>query len=338
MIWKSLFWSNQMRSFVFQMSFVMSIFVSLSSNGGELSKHEQDLFFEYIKRGNALKIEELVSKNPSYLLARSGSPEVLPLQAAIRGKNKDVVSLLLRLGADVNAQDGSARISLHEAALNNDKELIKILVEKGADPMIREKSGQSSLDRIIYNGDIDSLRIFFATGKLRLNEPSPVDDTTPLIAAVRIANLESIEFLISNGGDVNFAMPRRKITPLHFAAMAPPDRPRRLECMKLLMEKRADLKAVDVDGLNVFHRAIRDKNAEMYDLILSKDPSLVNSRDKQGNTPFIAACNLGFHDTIAYLVRKGADTTAINSSNRTGFQSSKNPETRKFLKDLGITK
>jgi ankyrin repeat protein len=71
----------------------------------------------------------------------------LPMYYAAAGNRRDVVELLLEMGANVNARvepDGSTPL---EAAVSNEHvEMVDLLVERGADPTMVNSDGRSPID------------------------------------------------------------------------------------------------------------------------------------------------------------------------------------------------
>uniref|UniRef100_A0A452H231 Fibronectin type-III domain-containing protein n=2 Tax=Gopherus agassizii TaxID=38772 RepID=A0A452H231_9SAUR len=65
--------------------------------------------------------------------------------SAVTG-NKDVASLLIEAGADVNVKDKDGKTPLMVAVLNNHEELIQLLLDKGADATVKNEYGKGLLE------------------------------------------------------------------------------------------------------------------------------------------------------------------------------------------------
>lgn len=69
-----------------------------------------------------------------------------PLLAAARYNNKEVVKFLLEKGADINAQDIVCDTALHIASKQGHKEIAVMLIEKGTDINAKNENGKTPLD------------------------------------------------------------------------------------------------------------------------------------------------------------------------------------------------
>ena len=70
-----------------------------------------------------------------------------PLVLATYLNQKAVAEILLKHGADVNAQDPMMGMTaLMGVAFKGSKDLVALLLEHGADPAIRSKQGETALD------------------------------------------------------------------------------------------------------------------------------------------------------------------------------------------------
>lgn len=93
--------------------------------------------------------------------------ETLLHYAANRGY-LDVVTVLLKRGANINARDKDGRTPLHEAMAYRRYDVSKYLIEKGADMAARNKEGEAPLISIVYMDDrmgaVDLVNFFIKHG------------------------------------------------------------------------------------------------------------------------------------------------------------------------------
>ncbi|XP_007445113.2 ankyrin repeat domain-containing protein 22-like, partial [Python bivittatus] len=61
-------------------------------------------------------------------------------------QNENLIKMLLRAGADVNATDDSGRTALHYACEMKNQSIIPLLAEAGADLSIKDKDEETPLD------------------------------------------------------------------------------------------------------------------------------------------------------------------------------------------------
>ena len=69
-----------------------------------------------------------------------------PLHEAANHGHYNVAVMLVKAGANVNAQAMDDVTPLHDAAIVGQLKMVKMLIEKGADPLLKNKKGKTPQD------------------------------------------------------------------------------------------------------------------------------------------------------------------------------------------------
>jgi ankyrin repeat protein len=246
------------------------------------------------------------------------------------------------------------------AARENDLESAKLLVKAGADINAQSADGKDALSLAFFDGSYDVAE-FLIDNHANLNQ-ADAQHFTPLFWAVDRRNMETapnfpwmetrdplplIKKMLEGGANPNAIInstPRARMregsprlvyaTALMRAALAGD-----VELAKLLLAHGADPHIVSKDRettlmaacgtgfINGYHR--QKTSAERLELVkllidLGED---VNAADNYGITPLMVAANLGDLEIVKYLVSKGADLAAhdLGKKNDGAFGSSVEP-------------
>lgn len=141
------------------------------------------------------------------------------------------------------------------------------------------------LQWFVYYNDTTALKAVLAAG----GDLSSIDLNNELGNASFFGHWKVVDFLISQGANVNFALPETGETPLH-SALCKAGRPYFLYVIKLLVENGADVNAKTIPGGETggFMRDVRTK----------------------GETPLHRAAAYGDEAMIEYLLEHGGDLQA----------------------------
>jgi ankyrin repeat protein len=218
---------------------------------------------------------------------RGGSYLHVPLVAAARLGNLDVIDILLLAGADCNQQGKSYILWDHFATLN-------------------------ALQAAAAKGNINVVRHLLEAGA-ELNGPAEREyGLTAMQAAVQSGNLELIHSMIHQGAELNSSASEFGFTALHAAVQ------RRDEG---LVQVLLDYGATANDAPGMFQSGHRQLNSLQMaaangdnDLIrrLLRHGANINwpAADAHGRTALQAAAEFGRESTVRLLIAEGADVNA----------------------------
>ncbi|MDR1958516.1 MAG: ankyrin repeat domain-containing protein [Planctomycetaceae bacterium] len=162
------------------------------------------------------------------------------------------------------------------------------------------------------------------------------DDGMTLLhcAAGRNSNMEVIEYLMTQGLDVN-AKDDFDRTPLHCAAGFNSH----VEVVKFLIKKGANVNAEDRFGTPPLHYAARNNfNVEVIEYLIWEGAD-VNAKDVGGETPLHWAAENNSKVTVVkvmkFLIERGADVNAKDVRGETPWDVADTEKKKQILRDAG---
>ncbi|XP_044194046.1 poly [ADP-ribose] polymerase tankyrase-2-like isoform X1 [Thunnus albacares] len=240
------------------------------------------------------------------------------LHLASEKAHSDVIEVLVKYEAKVNAVDHLGQTPLHRAARCGHLQTCRQLLSAGCDPLLTSLQGLSA-SQMGNDGMQEMLRGAAMIAEAVLIGNSEVD--RQLLEASKSGDLETVKKLCTvqnvNCRDVE----GRQSTPLHFAAGY-----NRLAVVQFLLQHGADVHAKDKGGLVPLHNACSYGHYEVAELLVLHG-AVVNVADLWKFTPLHEAAAKGKYDICKLLLQHGADPTRKNRDGKAPLDLVKDADT-----------
>jgi ankyrin repeat protein len=255
--------------------------------------------------------------------------------------NLDIIKCLLEHGADTKIKSKDLLTPLLVALVNSNKEIALELIE--ADPSVindcmHENSSKLSpmivavkenFDEVIralikhgahlYNDECDTTPLHIAVAKgldsivttlievgASVNRPDANGELPLCFAALK--NVTIVKILLDNSADVN-AKNKSAVTALHLAALRG-----KLDSVEELVNRGANMDAVDETNLTPLLYSIREKHPEVTKFLLEKGASV-----DDGEELLCQAARSDLPECIVLLLERGVSVNAKDSSGKTAL-------------------
>ena len=321
-------------------------------------------------RGDTLLSQAVSSQLPDIarILVEEGADtnRGLPLIWALRFGRSEMVAILVKGGADVNARDSQGshgRSMLYQAIQSEDPEKVNILLDAGADVNHKNTDGPRLLHQAILSDNPEIVRTVIDAG-VDVNAKT-ADGTSPFIVAIRYDNPEIVRIFIEAGADVNEVWFARQHTPesivqllvdagaqeysvgsgderlcrgyedLYSAIGAFGKIEELVECV--IRELDADVNATDAGGVPVLYWAISEGRPEIVRALVDAGAD-VNATDDGGKLVLLRAIREDNPEIVRVLVDAGVDANATDYQGNPMLYHAifaDNPEIVRVLVDAG---
>ncbi|KAJ3117996.1 hypothetical protein HDU96_004450 [Phlyctochytrium bullatum] len=195
-----------------------------------------------------------------------------PLCDASRNGHADVITVLLRLGANVNVVEKGEMSPLHLSALNNHVECIRLLLDEGAEIDSREENQWTPLHEAADSGHFECIPLLLDRGANI--ESKTGKQSTPLQLAVQNGYVECARLLLDRGAEIE-KTESDKWAALHFSAQDG-----HLECIRLLLDRGADIESKTEKESTPLHLAALNGHVECIRFLLDRGAD-VDNRERQ---------------------------------------------------------
>ncbi len=260
-----------------------------------------------------------------------------PLMIASYNGYSSLARMLIKAGADINAEDDHGFTALIYACYNGNTDIVKMLIDAGAN--IEKRCKHYECTSLIYaagQGHTNTVSLLIDAGA-DINALSGLGHTA-LISASKEGHTDIVKLLINAGADVNFRGSYRQDQPRHRhcddTALMTAAFFGKADIVKLLIENGADVNIYDrvskdtalMCACDNGYYCVRGKRVEYEHKktasarLILKAGADINARDVDGYTALMHACRNGQIDIVKFLISSGADPTIRDSNGNTAAE------------------
>uniref|UniRef100_A0A5B6YN64 PGG domain-containing protein n=1 Tax=Davidia involucrata TaxID=16924 RepID=A0A5B6YN64_DAVIN len=219
--------------------------------------------------------------------------------AASGGHDHLVEAILSRCPDHFKSKNSTGDLPLHLAASAGHLSTVQSLISNATKYFASSTSGNSSSEA--REKEIKEL----------LKEANE-EGNTPLHLALKNRHYNVAVFLFNENQEASGYVNIEEKSPLYMATEAG-----YLELVMLMMEFIVKSENPDVwlQGESIVHAAIRTRNKELLDKLLSYRPSLMDSNDENGTTPLSYAASIGYLEGVCYILEGFVECTYRSDGN-----------------------
>lgn len=269
----------------------------------------EDPLFKAISENDVEKVRQLAPADLELNRADRRRGMSLLTEAVQRG-NKEVVAMLLALGADVNLRNGNGRTPLMYLSENTTPEILRDLLSFGAKLNAREDGGTNAFMIAAASSPGRVLRDMMEAGA-QVNARDSSGETC-LFAAARTNSPEAIVLLLEAGVDPEVTNVDGETALMSMATYGT------FENFQTLINRGANRDVVNADGATLLMLAAMNNNPRLAKLLVARGAE-VNAKDRRGNTALTLAAQDGQLETVELLIAAGANPNLQDESGHTAL-------------------
>ena len=289
-----------------QMTERAEAFLIMGGGAMAILMEPEDPLFKAISDNDVEKVRQLAPADLE--LNRSDRRRGMSLLTeAVQRGNKEVVAMLLALGADVNLRNGNGRTALMYLSENTTPEILRDLLSAGARLNAREDGGANPFMIAAASSPVRVLRDMIEAGA-QVNARDSSGETC-LFTAARTNSPEAIVLLLEAGVDPEVTNEDGETALMSMATYGS------FENFQTLIDRGANRGLVNADGTTLLMLAATNDNPRLAKLLVAGGAD-VNAKDRRGNTALTLAAQDGQLETVKLLLAAGAN---LNSQDDSGY-------------------
>lgn len=226
------------------------------------------------------------------------------LHEAVRNGKIDTAILLIKAGADPNTRDASGNTALHLVMPKASRsQLFSELLIAGAKPNIKDNYGETPFHIAVRIGMDDNILKQLIDAGTDTNERNKKGQT-PLILAIERNQIQQVNFLIRNGADIHAEDTSGETVFTKALAIG-------LQMVQNIITEGNSMYR-DSNGYTPLHIAVSQRASTDIIYYIIEKKSLVNTRDKAGNTALHIATERNYREIGEILLANNADIFYAN--------------------------
>lgn len=231
--------------------------------------------------------------------------DVTPVMIAIQNHKFNIAQILIQYGADINIANDQGFTPLMAAVQSKSSFLAAfITMVDGVNLEAKTNTGFTALLVAVEEGLVDMVEMLFVKADIYVCTSSGVNIiTAPIISN----NLHMLQYLFQTcdvGKKININKLVNELSPLMVAA-----KHSSVEMIEYLISQGADINQKSLDEKNIMFFAALGGNLNVVQYLMNNYGNIfdVDAQDSAGRTAFISASYNGHLDVVKYLVECGAD-------------------------------
>ena len=287
----------------------VTMLINAGANIEATNKNNETALHCNVKMGNVETCRHLLEKGAN--IEARDAKGLTPLMQGLSFREDKIVRLLCEFGADLSQtfQDKNGKICssistdeygnnlLHHAVLNNNIMDVTMFLEKNVFDLEAKNKEGTALHCAVIRGNLELIRLLLVKGA-KLEARDQYNRETPLLRATRHGYEQVVEELIISGANID-AKNKRQQTALH---------------------------VVSYSG--------KIENTKLVQLLLERNPNLLEAKDSIGDTPLYPAIEEKHEQVVKQLIICGANLDTRNNSKQTPLHIASQDGSTKIIQIL----